>query len=547
MAENSQTETPQATPQKKPHNRPERLAGSDWDFDKIRLADEIIGELAEEYGLDTYPNQIEIIRSDQMMDAYASVGMPIGYNHWSYGKQFVSVEQQYQHGMMGLAYEIVINSDPCIAYLMEENTMTMQCLVIAHACYGHNGFFKGNYLFRDWTDAKGVIDYLDEARKYVKQCEEKYGEKEVEMVLDAAHALMNYAVDRYKRPKPRTAEELKQQLEDLSEDKQRNYDDVTAKTISGIHKEAANERNDSKGAVFPPEPEENILRFIRKNAPALQDPENRWKQGILEIVEDMAQYFYPQRQTQVMNEGYATFWHYTLMNRLYDEGEITEGQIMEFLSSHTAVIYQPPFDHPGYRGINPYALGFAIYSDLRRMCENPTEEDREWFPDIAGSDWVETIHHAMRNYKDESFILQYLSPKVMRDMRLFGIVDDEADDAIEVNAIHDKSGYERLRQQLASQYNLGDREPNIQVAKWDKNGDNSLTLRHTMYKNRPLSGETGEVMKHIKFLWGENYAIHMEQEDEHGHREIINTIPGHIGQNGYRNDSSVPQPGTPNP
>jgi len=118
--------------------------GSEWTFELIQTYDREIGRLAERYALDTYPNQIEVITAEQMMDAYASVGMPLGYHHWSYGKQFLSTEKSYSRGQMGLAYEIVINSDPCIAYLMEENTMFMQALVIAHACYGHNSFFKGN-------------------------------------------------------------------------------------------------------------------------------------------------------------------------------------------------------------------------------------------------------------------------------------------------------------------------------------------------------------------------------------------------------------------
>ena len=176
--------------------------GSEWTFDLIESYEREIGFLAEEYGLDTYANQIEIIRSEQMLDAYASTGMPIGYHHWSYGKHFVEAEQNYQRGHMGLAYEIVINSDPCIAYLMEENTMTMQALVIAHACYGHNSFFKNNYLFRTWTDAGTIIDYLLFAKQYISRCEEQYGVKEVEELLDSCHALMNQGVDRYKRPAP---------------------------------------------------------------------------------------------------------------------------------------------------------------------------------------------------------------------------------------------------------------------------------------------------------------------------------------------------------
>ena len=118
--------------------------GPEWTFELINAYDREIARVAAGFGLDTYPNQIEVITSEQMMDAYASVGMPIGYHHWSYGKHFLHTERGYKRGQMGLAYEIVINSNPCIAYLMEENTMTMQALVIAHACYGHNSFFKGN-------------------------------------------------------------------------------------------------------------------------------------------------------------------------------------------------------------------------------------------------------------------------------------------------------------------------------------------------------------------------------------------------------------------
>ena len=155
---------------------------------------------AERFGLDTYPNQLEIITAEQMMDAYASVGMPVNYRHWSYGKEFIATEKNYKRGQMGLAYEIVINSNPCISYLMEENTMAMQALVIAHAAYGHNSFFKGNYLFRMWTDASSIIDYLVYAKNYVAECEERHGVDAVEAFSTACHALMNHGVDRYRRP-----------------------------------------------------------------------------------------------------------------------------------------------------------------------------------------------------------------------------------------------------------------------------------------------------------------------------------------------------------
>jgi spore cortex formation protein SpoVR/YcgB (stage V sporulation) len=140
--------------------------GPEWDFDKLRRVYEAVEQIAvNELGLDFYPNQIEVITSEQMLDAYASVGLPLMYRHWSFGKRFAREEALYRHGLQGLAYEIVINSSPCISYIMEENSMAMQTLVMAHAAFGHNHFFKNNYLFRQWTDATGILDYLTFARE----------------------------------------------------------------------------------------------------------------------------------------------------------------------------------------------------------------------------------------------------------------------------------------------------------------------------------------------------------------------------------------------
>lgn len=472
---------------------------SEWTFELIRAYDREIARIAERYALDTYPNQIEVITAEQMMDAYASVGMPIGYHHWSYGKHFLATEKGYKRGQMGLAYEIVINSNPCIAYLMEENTICMQALVVAHACYGHNSFFKGNYLFHSWTDASSIIDYLVYAKQYISQCEERHGIDAVEDLLDSCHALMNYGVDRYKRPYPISAEEERRRQKDREEQLQRQVNDLWRTIPKGAGKEHGGD-----GKRFPAEPQENILYFIEKHAPLLEP----WQREVVRIVRKIAQYFYPQRQTQVMNEGWATFWHYTLLNDLYDEGLVTDGFMMEFLQYHTSVVYQPAFDSPWYSGINPYALGFAMYRDIRRICEEPTEEDRRWFPDIAGSDWLATLKFAMQSFKDESFILQFLSPKVIRDFHLFGILDDDQKDELLVEAIHDDSGYRRIRELLAGQYNLGNREPNIQVWSVDLRGDRSLTLRHYQHDRKPLGSSTEDVLKHLHRLWG--FDVHLE-------------------------------------
>lgn len=479
---------------------------SEWSFELVQEYDRAISSIAEEFGLDTYPNQIEVISSEQMMDAYASVGMPLGYNHWSYGKQFLNVQQSYNRGQMGLAYEIVINSNPCIAYLMEENTMMMQALVIAHACYGHNSFFKGNYLFRAWTDASSIIDYLVFAKQYIAQCEEKHGVEAVEATLDSCHALMNYGVDRYKRPYPISAQEEQMRQKEREEYLQRQINDLW-RTIPVDEQD----KKSKKVTRFPDEPQENLLYFIEKKAPLLEP----WQREILRIVRKIAQYFYPQRQTQVMNEGWATFWHYHLINTLYDRNLVTEGFMLEFMQSHTSVIYQPSYDSPYYNGINPYTLGFSIFTDLKRICENPTAEDRRWFPEIAGSNWIETLDFAMRNFKDESFILQFLSPKVMRDLKLFCILDDDNNPTIDVAAIHDDDGYKALREALSAQYNLGNREPNIQIYEVDVRGDRSLTLHHQQFNRQPLEKESAaEVLKHIHRLWGFDVHLHSVRDNE---------------------------------
>jgi stage V sporulation protein R len=222
-----------------------------------------------------------------------------------------------------------------------------------------------------------------------------------------------------------------------------------------------------------------------------------------------------------------------LLNTMYDRGYLTEGVMLEWLQSHTNVVFQPPVGHRAYSGLNPYALGFAMYTDLKRICEKPTPEDRHWFPEFAGSAegaapgdhaWLKTLDYAMRNFKDESFIGQFLSPKIMRDFRLFAVHDDENDSEMEISAIHDEQGYRDLRESLSRQYDLGSREPNIQVWSVNLRGDRSLTLRHTQHNARPLADETREVLKHVSRLWG--FPVHLESVDPQGHvRQQWTVVP----------------------
>jgi stage V sporulation protein R len=284
--------------------------GADWDYRLVRKAFDAIEHIAvEEMGLNPYPSQIEVISSEQMLDAYSSMGMPLFYRHWSFGKHFARDEMYYRKGVTGLAYEIVINSNPCLCYIMEENTMTMQTLVMAHAAFGHSHFFRNNQLFRTWTDADSILDYLDFAKRYVSECEERYGARAVERVLDAAHALMSHGVHRYPRRQPLN---LKQEME-----RERQRQRFEEQSFSDLWRTLP--RREAEDGGSDPDldarraslrlPEENLLYFLEKRAPRLA----HWQREILRIVRIVAQYFYPQRQTKVMNEGCATTVHYAIM------------------------------------------------------------------------------------------------------------------------------------------------------------------------------------------------------------------------------------------
>ena len=486
--------------------------GADWSFDTLQRAHDAIEKIAVgEMGLSVYPNQIEVITSEQMLDAYAATGMPIYYSHWSFGKSFVQSEGAYRKGHSGLAYEIVINSSPCISYVMEGNTMTMQTLVIAHAAFGHNHFFKNNYTFRDWTDPSGILDYLVFARSFIAECEDRYGVAQVEGLLDAAHALMAQGVNsarRRRRPDLRS-EEARQRDRRLHDEKM--YNELWRTLPAGAQKSAPSP-DDSLVRKLLELPQENILYFLEKNAPKLAP----WQREILRIVRLMAQYFYPQRLTKVMNEGTATFVHYSVMNRLHETGQINDGSYLEFLSSHNNVVMQPSFNDPRYNGINPYALGFAMMRDLERACLKPDEEDREWLADIAGcGDPMGALRDIWANFRDDSFILQYLSPKVMREFRLFDLVDDPKDPTLLVDAIHNERGYQRVRSSLAQTYELSNHEPQIEVHSVDLAGDRKLILRHnTLGRGALVESDSRKVLRHVAALWG--YDVLLQEVDVDG-------------------------------
>jgi len=482
--------------------------GAEWDFGTLMRMHDACAEIAgEEMGLDWYPNRIEVISAEQMLDAYASTGLPLFYRHWSFGKHFAQHEAMYRRGLRGLAYEIVINSDPCVSYVMEENTATMQALVIAHAAFGHNHFFKNNQLFKQWTDAKGILDYLEFAKGYIQSCEERYGEMAVERVLDSAHALMNYGVHRHRRTAPNLLTEQKREQERREHDEK--MFNVLWSTLPEKAAAPAGQGEEERRRALLQLPQENILYFLEKSAPRLQP----WQREVLRIVRNVAQYFLPQRQTKVMNEGCATYTHHRILTRLHEQGRITDGAYLEMLHSHSSVIMQPEFDDQRYSGINPYALGFAMMQDIERICREPTEEDRAWFPDFAGSgEAMPVLRHAWAEFRDESFILQFLSPHLIRKLRMFHLVDNASEPVLKVEAVHDERGYRRVRRALARSYDPAWSDPDIQVVDVDLSGDRKLILEHAVSEGRLLDEqEARQVLRHLASLW--SYDVLLREVD----------------------------------
>ncbi len=488
------------------------FSGSDWNFQTLsRTCDAIETIAKEQLHLDVYPVQMEIISSEQMLDAYSSIGMPLMYRHWSFGKHFLYQQLLYRKAGRGLAYELVINSNPCIVYLMEENTMALQALVTAHAAFGHNHFFKNNYLFQQWTDAGAILGYLDFAKSFIARCEERHGDAAVESILDAAHALMEQGVFRYRRPPKLSSEKQREGLRERLEYEERSYNDLW-RTLPRTASDGKSDETQDSIAIRKKAlnlPEENILYFLEKNSLILEP----WQREILRIVRVIAQYFYPQRQTKVMNEGCATFVHYTIMHALFDRGRISEGTMLEVLRNHSNVVFQPAFDDPRFSGINPYALGLDMMQDIQRIATAPTAEDRDWFPEFAGTgDWRATLLDAWANHRDESFIRQYLSPALIRKWRMFLLSDTAEESFYNVASIHNERGYEKIRAALAQSYDIGTNYSDIQIVDVDLLGQRHLRLQHKVTDGVALENDNCDAtLRHIQTLWG--YEVSLEGVD----------------------------------
>lgn len=484
------------------------FTGSDWNLSDIENMWEVIDRIGkEELKLSYADPSIEIVTYEQMIDAYSFTGMPVMYNHWSFGKQQIEVSKAYASKQQGLAYEMVINTDPMVTHIMENNSATMQALVLAHAVVGHGSFFKNNYLFKMWTNPKAILPYLQYAKDYIAMCEREYGYEKVTKLLDACHSLSGYGVDRYRKREKRKKKEHQERVnswKEYSGDYFKDLDITLPPEVTRIEKKKIDMTIDKLSNRSKIElPEENLLYFIEKNNRHLKE----WEKEVIRIVRKVEQYFYPQRQTKVMNEGWASFIHHHIMTRLHELGYITEGSYLEFLISHAGVIGQYSYVSPYYSGLNPYAMGYSMFSDLKRMCTDPTDQDRLDCPDVASKEWLPTLTNIMENYRDDSFMLQFLGTKVVNRYKLFGVETTEDDPLYHISEVHDSDDLSGIRDKLHRQYTLEEYLPSIEVHRVTKPQE-GLVLRYKSNEGRMLEETTlRQVLHNIKMLWGDRPAI----------------------------------------
>lgn len=396
----------------------------EWTTDLLESTWEFIDNLAKtKYKLTYNFPVLQVVNYEQLIEAMTYHGMPVGYDHWTYGRHYYEMMENYKKERMNLAYEMVINTKPMIMYLMEGNSMPLQCLVMAHAGPGHGSFFKENYLFEMHTPKYDILSFLRYAAEFVSKCKLKYGEDHVETLLDFAHMFSYVSVDTSPGVEELGSEiYYRRTLEELDSLDSQRSELYKAKNKIEEHKILQNRLHGtnllSENGVYIEE--SNILKFFELYSPTLEV----WQKELFRIVRLIAQYFYPQIRTKMMNEGWATYVHHTMMNDLLDQEKISTGSYLEMMKDHSNVVNQYPYHHPGYHGLNVYAIGLHMFQEIERIALEPDEQDKEIFPEIAGTattklEAFQICREVMQTYNDESFVLTWLGPKTVQKFKLF--------------------------------------------------------------------------------------------------------------------------------
>ena len=430
---------------------------SDWTVADLQKWDDKICRVGEDLGLDWFPIDYEIIDYAEMLGAMAYTGLPTHYRHWSYGKEYERTHTLYNMGQTGLPYEMIINSNPSIAYLMRENALYIHILTMAH-CVGHSDFFKQNRMFAH-TDPSNIISSFKSAAKYVRQLIEdpSIGIDKVENILDAAHSI-KYQVPRYPGIKYKTRAEIIESEKD---------------------KMMENPDYNPNLSKVPIRPEYNLLRFIAEHSKNLEE----WERNLILIVEESSKYFIPQALTKVMNEGWACTIHQKIINEL----NLPDSLYLPFVKLHNQVI------RPHLGQINPYHLGYTLFQKI--IEEKGFEEAKT----------IREVHN------DITFLRFYTDEEFMREHNYFSYSFNRKQQSSIVDDISDVEGWEKVRDAMITNVGLN-RIPVVFVEEIEKDGTLSLVHEHD---GRDLEmNYARKVFDHIKTLWRGEVKLITIVEDE---------------------------------
>ncbi|MGG0717125.1 SpoVR family protein [Robertmurraya massiliosenegalensis] len=456
---------------------------------KLEYAIDEITEIALGFGLDFYPMRYEICPAD-IIYTFGAYGMPTRFSHWSFGKQFHKMKLHYDLGLSKI-YELVINSNPCYAFLLDSNSLIQNKLIVAHVL-AHCDFFKNNVRFQNTK--RDMVESMSATAERIRQYEIEHGKQEVEEFLDAVLAIEEHIDPSLMRPKLSwTMADVEFEVEE--ELKASPYDDLW-------NLDKKNEQKSSKKKIkrkLPPQPEKDLLLFIESYSRELTE----WQRDILTMMREEMLYFWPQLETKIMNEGWASFWH----QRILREMDLTSDEALEFAKLNAGVV------QPSRTGINPYYLGLKIFEDIEERYNNPTEEMK--LRGVKENFGREKMFEVREIESDISFLRNYLTKDlVMReDMYLF---QKQGRDY----KIVDK-GWQEVRDQLVNMRVNGG-FPYLTVTDGDylKNGE--LYIKH-WYEGIELDLKYLEkVLPYIHHLWGRGVHIETMIED----RNMLFTYDG---------------------
>ncbi len=451
------------------------------DYRALEYAIDEITEIARGFGLDFYPMRYEICPAD-IIYTFGAYGMPTRFSHWSFGKQFYKMKLHYDLGLSKI-YELVINSDPCYAFLLDTNSLVQNKLIVAHVL-AHCDFFKNNIRFSNTK--RDMVESMAATAERIKHYEHIYGKQEVENFLDAVLSIQEHIDPSLMRPK--LAYDLESDFPMKEKKRVTPYDDLWNMDQS---KEKKSDSNliPIKRKQFPPQPEKDILLFIEEYSRELEE----WQRDILTMLREEMLYFWPQLETKIMNEGWASYWHIRIMREL----NLDSNEAIEYAKLNAGVV------QPSKTSINPYYLGLRMFEDIEERYNNPTKEMREL--GVKPGSGREKMFEVRELESDSSFIRNYLTKElVMReDMYLFQRQGKEY-------KVTDKA-WENVRDQLVvSRVNGGFPYIVVQEGDYLKNGE--LYLKHS-YENMELDVKYVEkVMPYIHQLWGR--GVHLETNIE---------------------------------